>query len=92
MPVVLQHHVWTVPVKAQGRSLKKGTFAQFLFPKQQSRGGRFNSGEVVLKKYQPGCHFCGDLENLIDYSGVHVCQDCINYMHDESHRSMRKTS
>ena len=50
------------------------------------------NGEVVLRKYEPGCHFCGDLENLIDYAGVRVCRDCVNFMHDKLHRAMRKSS
>ncbi len=50
------------------------------------------NGEVVLRKYEPGCHFCGDLNNLVDYSGVRVCKDCANYMHDKVHRLIRKSS
>jgi AbrB family transcriptional regulator, transcriptional pleiotropic regulator of transition state genes len=50
------------------------------------------NGEVVLRKYEPGCHFCGDLNNLVDYSGVRVCKDCVNYMHDKVHRLIRKSS
>jgi transcriptional pleiotropic regulator of transition state genes len=54
------------------------------------------NGEVILRKYEPGCHFCGhfcgDLENLINYSGVRVCKDCVNYMHDKVHRAIRKSS
>jgi transcriptional pleiotropic regulator of transition state genes len=34
--------------------------------------------KIVLKKYAPGCHFCGNMEDLVDYEGDQICQDCIS--------------
>ena len=31
---------------------------------------------IVLKKYQPNCIFCGEMENLISYNGKNVCTKC----------------
>lgn len=35
---------------------------------------------VVLKKYYPACHFCGNAENVKHFKGKIVCQDCIDEM------------
>lgn len=42
--------------------------------------------EVVLRKYYPGCRFCGGMENLVIFAGEHVCQNCI------SNLSLKKSS
>lgn len=34
--------------------------------------------EIILKKYEPGCTFCGKLEDLYESNGKHVCKGCIN--------------
>lgn len=36
------------------------------------------NGEIVLKKYQPGCEFCGSLENVKTFSSKNICQSCID--------------
>jgi transcriptional pleiotropic regulator of transition state genes len=33
-------------------------------------------GEIILRKYQPGCVFCGETENLETFHGKHVCGRC----------------
>ena len=33
-------------------------------------------GEVILKKYQPGCIFCGELKNLTEFKDKIVCEKC----------------
>lgn len=37
-----------------------------------------NAGEIVLRKYHPGCRFCGGMESLVSFSGEYVCQSCID--------------
>ena len=32
---------------------------------------------IILQKYQPGCIFCGDVEETVDYKGKVVCKDCL---------------
>lgn len=37
----------------------------------------FTEGEtIVLKKYEPGCTFCGDMKNLELFKGKYVCKQC----------------
>ena len=33
--------------------------------------------EIILKKYQPSCIFCGNADNVTYYKGKLVCLDCI---------------
>lgn len=35
-------------------------------------------GDIVLRKYQPGCEFCGSMDNVKTFSGKHICQSCID--------------
>jgi len=35
-----------------------------------------SDGEIILRKYQPGCVFCGETENLETFHGKHVCRRC----------------
>ena len=38
----------------------------------------FVEGEqIILKKYQPGCIFCGGMENTTTYDGKTICAACL---------------
>ena len=32
---------------------------------------------VVLKKYEPACIFCGEVEDVVTYNGKKICTKCI---------------
>lgn len=32
---------------------------------------------IILKKYQKACVFCGNSEDLGDYKGKAICQECM---------------
>ena len=32
--------------------------------------------EIILKKYEPACIFCGEGKDLISYHGKNVCRSC----------------
>ncbi len=32
---------------------------------------------IVLKKYQPGCIFCGDANNVVNYKVKNICSTCL---------------
>lgn len=36
-----------------------------------------NNDQVIMRKYQPGCVFCGNLEGLTIYEGKNICPACI---------------
>ena len=37
-------------------------------------------GEIILKKYQPGCIFCNDARNVTLFKGKLVCDKCLAEM------------
>lgn len=39
-----------------------------------------NEDSVVLKKYSPGCTFCGDVEKVQNFKGKYVCSMCMKEM------------
>lgn len=34
--------------------------------------------QIILKKYEPSCIFCGDARDVINYKGKNLCSKCIN--------------
>lgn len=38
----------------------------------------FTEGDqIILKKYQPACIFCGEAKDIINYKGKNVCKCCL---------------
>ena len=38
----------------------------------------FTEGEqIILKKYQPLCIFCGEAKDVINYKGKNICKCCM---------------
>ncbi|WP_154826523.1 AbrB/MazE/SpoVT family DNA-binding domain-containing protein [Clostridium butyricum] len=33
--------------------------------------------QVILKKYQPACVFCGEARDISNYKGKNICSECI---------------
>ena len=33
--------------------------------------------KIVLSKYNPGCHCCGNMGNLTDVMGLKICNNCL---------------
>ena len=36
--------------------------------------------QVILKKYQPACVFCGEARYISNYKGKNICQKCFEEM------------
>ncbi len=36
--------------------------------------------QIVLRKYEPACCFCGAERKLVSYQNKNVCRDCIRKM------------
>lgn len=43
-----------------------------------------DGNQIVLKKYEPACVFCGNAKNVIHYKNKNVCKDCIREIGDLS--------
>lgn len=39
---------------------------------------------IILKKYAPNCIFCGQTEDLAEFSGKPVCRSCIRRLSEEA--------
>lgn len=33
--------------------------------------------QIILKKYQPACIFCGDARDVVNYRGKNICESCL---------------
>ena len=33
--------------------------------------------QIILKKYEPTCIFCGDARDVVNYKGKNICTNCI---------------
>lgn len=36
-----------------------------------------DGNQIVLRKYEPACVFCGNAKDVINYKGKNVCRNCI---------------
>lgn len=37
---------------------------------------------IILKKYEPACIFCGNANNVVNYSGKNICKICVGKLAD----------
>ncbi len=35
-----------------------------------------DNNDIILRKYEPACIFCGSSENMLAYKGKNVCKKC----------------
>ena len=42
-----------------------------------------DGSQIILKKYEPSCIFCGDARNVVNYKGKNICPDCIRAMNEK---------
>ena len=36
-----------------------------------------DGSQIILKKYEPACIFCGNAKNVIHFKGRNLCEDCL---------------
>ena len=36
---------------------------------------------LLIRKYQPTCLFCGEIDNVINHEGIVVCEECVKRMY-----------
>ena len=39
--------------------------------------------QVILKKYEPCCIFCGDAKDIENYKGKNICKKCLQWIKNE---------
>jgi transcriptional pleiotropic regulator of transition state genes len=74
-------------MKSTGIVRKVDELGRLCLPKETRTVMGINEGDpleiyvdgekIILKKYTPGCHCCGNMENLIEVQGIPLCGGCI---------------
>ena len=41
-------------------------------------------GRIIFEKYEPGCIFCGEMEDTFEFEGKVVCEGCLEMMNNNS--------
>ncbi|MEW8995408.1 AbrB/MazE/SpoVT family DNA-binding domain-containing protein [Clostridium sp.] len=39
--------------------------------------------QVILKKYEPACIFCGDARDVVNYKSKNICQKCLSELKNQ---------
>lgn len=42
-----------------------------------------NSEEIILKKYQPSCIFCGEVKDVENFKNKKICKSCLAALKNE---------
>ena len=74
-------------MKATGIIRNLDQLGRFVIPKETRKALDLNEGDpiemftdgdkIILKKYAPGCHCCGNLKDLTDVLGLKICPKCL---------------
>lgn len=39
-----------------------------------------DGAQIILKKYEPACIFCGNAKDVVNYKGKNICRECLAEM------------
>jgi len=39
--------------------------------------------QIILKKYEPACIFCGNARDITNYKGKNICNECLEELSKE---------
>ena len=68
LPVELRRILDIKSCKEKGSSNKSDSDAVEIF---------VDGEEIILRKYNPGCHCCGNMDNLVEVMGLKICNECL---------------
>ena len=73
-------------MKSLGIIRKVDELGRIVIPKETRKVFSINEGdsleifkddnEIILKKYAPGCTFCGSMDHISDFKGLYICEEC----------------
>lgn len=43
-----------------------------------------DSDRIILRKYEPACVFCGSADEIVNFKGKNICQECLNSMSEKA--------
>lgn len=71
------------------------SLGRIVIPSQLRRAYDINKGEalelimteegILMRKYQPGCIFCGNISNVTMFKNRVICHDCLQQMSEHNH-------
>lgn len=74
-------------MKSTGITRKLDPLGRIVLPKEMRRTLELNEGDsleifteeetIILRKYNPGCDFCGEVGNLKTYNNKKICPKCL---------------
>ena len=74
-------------MKSTGIVRNLDQLGRLVIPKETRKAFNLNDGdpiemftdgdEIILKKYNPGCHCCGSMDHLTDVLGLKICPKCL---------------
>lgn len=77
-------------MKSTGMVREIDGLGRFVLPKEIRNTMNIKSGDsieiytdgnkMILKKYEPGCIFCDNADDLVLYSGKLMCRECIEQL------------
>lgn len=41
-----------------------------------------DGSQIILKKYEPACVFCGNARDVVNFKGKNICRNCLNELKD----------
>jgi transcriptional pleiotropic regulator of transition state genes len=75
-------------MKSAGIVRKVDELGRIVIPKELRRTLAINESDpieiytegdqIILKKYEPACIFCGEGKDVINYKGKNICKSCLN--------------
>ena len=74
-------------MKSTGIVRNLDQLGRLVIPKETRKAFNLNDGdpiemftdgdEIILKKYNPGCHCCGSMDHLTEVLGLKICPKCL---------------
>ena len=74
-------------MKSIGITRKIDNLGRVVIPKELRKRLNIDEGDsveifveddkIIFSKYNPGCHFCGEASNNINYKGQLICEKCL---------------
>ena len=80
-------------MRSLGIVRKMDQLGRLVIPKETRKMFNLNEGEpveiftdgdkIIIKKYNPGCQCCGNMENIKKYKGIKICKRCLNELNNK---------
>jgi len=80
-------------MKSTGIVRQIDDLGRVLIPKELKKVTKLKEGDsikffvkdedIIIRKYDPGCIFCGSIDNNFEYQHITICKECYEKMGNE---------